>query len=456
MNKNNDDLLTGDLKSNLLRMSIPTMLGFMLQSVYDIVDIIWIGRISSSAVAGVTLFSTIFWMVDILNEIIGTSSISLISQGYGAKDQNKTSLAIEQTLVFKALVAVIAAIIMLLTIKPLLNIFSKDTVVIQSALSYGYIRIFFLPIMFSSYTVNTALRCLGDAKTPMKIMFVSSILNVILDPILMFETIPGTSIPGFNLGVLGAGIATVISTVVAFIIGFYILISGKGKIKIKIKNLFKLDFAVDKKLLTIGLPSGMEMLFRQFSGMITIYFVSDYGTNALAAVGIGNKLFNFAFMPLLGFAIGSSSIVGQCLGAENIGRAKETVKYSTLINVSLMCLITLVAFLFPSFIMKAFIKDLDVVAIGIPMIKIMTPALIASGVSMGLGSVFSGSGHNTPFMVSSLISRWGVQIPLIAIMVRVLNLPINYIWSTFLIANIVEVIVVYIFYKKGTWEHKRV
>lgn len=456
MNKNNDDLLTGDLKSNLLRMSIPTMLGFMLQSVYDIVDIIWIGRISSSAVAGVTLFSTIFWMVDILNEIIGTSSISLISQGYGAKDQNKTSLAIEQTLVFKALVAVIAAIIMLLTIKPLLNIFSKDTVVIQSALSYGYIRIFFLPIMFSSYTVNTALRCLGDAKTPMKIMFVSSILNVILDPILMFETIPGTSIPGFNLGVLGAGIATVISTVVAFIIGFYILISGKGKIKIKTKNLFKLDFAVDKKLLTIGLPSGMEMLFRQFSGMITIYFVSDYGTNALAAVGIGNKLFNFAFMPLLGFAIGSSSIVGQCLGAENIGRAKETVKYSTLINVSLMCLITLVAFLFPSFIMKAFIKDPYVVAIGIPMIKIMTPALIASGVSMGLGSVFSGSGHNTPFMVSSLISRWGVQIPLIAIMVRVLNLPINYIWSTFLIANIVEVIVVYIFYKKGTWEHKRV
>ncbi|MBU5591392.1 MATE family efflux transporter [Clostridium sp. MSJ-4] len=456
MTTDTNDLLTGDLKRNLLKMSIPTMLGFLLQSVYDIVDIIWIGRISSSAVAGVTLFSTIFWMVDILNEIIGTSSISLISQSYGSKDQNKTSLAIEQTLIFKALVAVIAAIIMLLTIKPLLNIFSKDTNVIQSALQYGYIRIFFLPIMFSSYTVNTALRCLGDAKTPMKIMIVSSILNVVLDPIFMFETIPGTSIPGLNLGVLGAGIATVISTVVAFIIGFYILISGKGKIKIKIKNIFKLDLEIDKKLLTIGLPSGVEMLFRQFSGMITIYFVSDYGTNALAAIGIGNKLFNFAFMPLLGFAIGSSSIVGQCLGAENISRAKETVKYSTLINISLMCLLTIMAFLFPSFIMKSFIKDPAVIDIGIPMIKIMTPALIASGVSMGLGSVFSGSGHNTPFMLSSLISRWGVQIPLIAIMVRVLKLPMNYIWSTFLIANIVEVIVVYVFYKKGTWEHKRV
>ncbi|WP_207706370.1 MATE family efflux transporter [Clostridium amazonitimonense] len=456
MTTDTNDLLTGDLKRNLLKMSIPTMLGFLLQSVYDIVDIIWIGRISSSAVAGVTLFSTIFWMVDILNEIIGTSSISLISQSYGSKDQNKTSLAIEQTLIFKALVAVIAAIIMLLTIKPLLNMFSKDTNVIQSALQYGYIRIFFLPIMFSSYTVNTALRCLGDAKTPMKIMIVSSILNVVLDPIFMFETIPGTSIPGLNLGVLGAGIATVISTVVAFIIGFYILISGKGKIKIKIKNIFKLDLEIDKKLLTIGLPSGVEMLFRQFSGMITIYFVSDYGTNALAAIGIGNKLFNFAFMPLLGFAIGSSSIVGQCLGAENISRAKETVKYSTLINISLMCLLTIMAFLFPSFIMKSFIKDPAVIDIGIPMIKIMTPALIASGVSMGLGSVFSGSGHNTPFMLSSLISRWGIQIPLIAIMVRVLKLPMNYIWSTFLIANIVEVIVVYVFYKKGTWEHKRV
>lgn len=456
MKNDNKELLTGNLKKNLLKMSIPTMLGFLLQAVYDIVDILWVGRISSSAVAGVTIFSTVFWLVEILNEIIGTSSISLISQSYGSNDEKKTRVIVEQTLTFKALVAIIAAAIMLVILKPLLHLFTEDPEVIKAALDYGYIRIFFLPILFSSFTVNTALRCLGDAKTPMKIMLIASVLNVILDPIFMFETIPWTNLPGLNMGVFGAGLATVISTVVAFMVGFNLLISGKAKIKIYFKQLFNLNWEIDKKLLTIGLPSGAEVLFRQLSGMATIYFVSIYGTKALAAVGIGNKLFGFAFMPLVGFAMGSSAIIGQCLGANNVARAKETARYATLINVSLMTLISIIAFIFPEFIMKGFIKDPEVIKVGIPMVRIMTPALIGAGVAMGLGSVFSGSGHNTPFMLSSVIARWGVQVPLLALMVLVLKLPIAYIWTSFLVADAVEMTIVYIAYKKGTWENKRV
>ncbi len=456
MENTSKELLEGDLRKNLLKMSIPTMLGFLLQAVYDIVDIIWIGRISSPAVAGVTVFSTIFWLVEVLNEIIGTSSISLISQSYGAGDEKRTRITIEQTITFKALVAIVAAVMMLFILKPLLRLFTQDDIVLKAALDYGYIRIFFLPIMFSSYTVNTALRCLGDAKTPMKIMIISSILNVVLDPIFMFKTIPGTSLPGFNMGVFGAALATVISTVIAFLIGFNLLMSGKGKIKLNFKDLFKLNWEIDKKLLTIGLPSGVEVLFRQLSGMATIYFVSTYGTNALAAIGIGNKLFGFAFMPLVGFGMGSSAIVGQCLGANDVKRAKETARYATLINVVCMVSLSALALIFPGGIMRAFIKDSEVIAVGIPMIRIMTPALIGAAVAMGLGSVFSGSGHNTPFLLSSLIARWGVQIPLLALMVYAFKLPMAYIWSSFLIADAVEMIIVYGFYKKGTWETKRV
>ena len=110
-NVENNELLTGDLKKNLLRISIPTMFGFALQAIYDMVDMIWIGRISASAVAGVTIFSTVFWLVAVLNEIIGSSSISLITQSYGRKDIQRTRIVVEQTLTFKALVAIISAII---------------------------------------------------------------------------------------------------------------------------------------------------------------------------------------------------------------------------------------------------------------------------------------------------------------------------------------------------------
>ncbi len=148
-------------------MSFPTMLGFVLQAVYDMVDMIWVGRISASAVAGVTIFSTVFWLVTVLNEVIGTSSISLITQSYGKKDIERTRKIVEQTLTFKALVAIVSALIISVVLKPLLSFFTTDDIVLKAALDYGYIRMFFLPIMFSSYSVNTALRCLGDAKPPL-------------------------------------------------------------------------------------------------------------------------------------------------------------------------------------------------------------------------------------------------------------------------------------------------
>lgn len=457
MSKNDSpELLQGNILDNLLKMSIPTMLGFVFQSVYDIIDIIWIGRISASAVAGVTIFATIFWLVEVLNEIIGTSSISIISQSYGSGDEKRTRLAVEQTLTFKALVAVIASLIIIIILKPLLHFFSSDQEVLKAALDFGYIRIFFLPIMFSSYTVNTALRCLGDAKRPMIFMAIAAVLNIILDPIFMFKTIPFINLPGFNLGVFGAGLATVISISFSFIVGFYILMSGKTKIKPSIKGLFKLNKEIDWKLVTIGLPSGFEVLLRNLSGLVTLKLVSLYGTSAVAAIGIGNRLFGFAFMPLVGFAMGSSAIVGQCLGGHDINRAKSTVKEAVIINVGLMTIISLAALIFPQTIMAIFIDSPDVIQAGIPMLRIVTPGLIASGIFMGLGSVFSGSGHNIPFLISSIVARWGIQVPLLFVIVKLLHLPIAFVWLSYLMAELVELVVIYISYHKGTWESKRV
>lgn len=456
MDQNNNELLTGDLRKNLLKISIPTMLGFVLQAVYDIVDMIWIGRISAAAVAGVTIFSTIFWIVSVLNEIIGSSSISLVSQSYGSGYHDRTVKVVEQTLTFKALVAIIAAVIMLFILEPLLGFFTDEANVMKAALDYGYIRIFFLPIMFSSYSVNTSLRCLGDAKTPMYIMIVASIVNILLDPLFMFSHFPGTNIPGLNLGVFGAGLATVISTIVAFTLGFVILIRGTDKMKITLRGLFSLDWGIDKKLLTIGLPAGIEVLSRNLASVFTLKFVSQYGTNTVAAMGIGGRLFNFAFMPIFGIVMGSSTIVGQCLGAENLERAKDTAKFSALLNFIMMSIVSIIAILFPRQVMRIFIDDVNVIEVGKSMIQIMIPALALGGAAMGLGSVFPGSGHNLPLLLSSLISRWGVQVPLLYLVTRVLNLSVLYVWGSFIVADAVEMLIVFISYKRGTWETKRV
>lgn len=449
-------LLEGSITRNLFSIAAPTMLGFMFQMFYDLVDMMWIGRISAKAVAGVTIFSTMFWIVNVLNEIIGVSSISLISQSFGKGDEDRTSLCIEQTLTFKALVAVVAGIIFTLILRPMLSFFTNDIEVFNAALDYGYIRIFFLPIMFSSYTVNTAFRCVGDAKKPMIIMIIAAILNIILDPILMFDTIPGTSIPGFGLGVFGAALATVISITVTFVVGFSFILSNKTKVKINPRRLLKLNFEIDKKLLTIGLPTGAENLLRNLVGIVTLKFVAIYGTDAVAAMGIGNRLFGFAFMPLLGLGMGSSSIVGQCLGGEALKRAKSTATYAALYGGIMMILVSILTYIFPAEIMEIFIKDESVIAIGIPMLRIITPGLIMASVMMGYGSVFSGSGYNFPYLISSIAGRWGGQIPLLFIAVYVLKLPLMWVWISFLVSDFIEMLVIVYSYKVGKWETMRV
>src|SRR5699024_2042612 len=121
---------------------------------------------------------------------------------------------------------------------------------------------------------------------------------------------------------------------------------------------------IDKKLLTIGLPSGIEVLMRNLSGVALLKFVSMYGTDTVAAVGIGTRLFSFAFMPIVGIVMGASTIIGQNLGANNIDRAKDTAKFAALVNIIMMGALAIISQLFPAQIMRIFIKDPNVIKIG--------------------------------------------------------------------------------------------
>ena len=450
------DLTKGNIAKNLLIVSIPTMFGFFAQTLYDLIDMIWIGKISAQAVAGVAIFSTIFWLADIFNEIIGISAISLISQSYGAGQTDKTKQMIEQSIFFKMIVSIIMAIILITVLKPLSLFFSNEPIVIRNILDYGIIRSLFLPFMFSSFSVNTAMRCTGDARHPMIIMTGTALLNTILDPILMFETIPGTSLPGLGMGIKGAAIATVFSTFVAFSVGMFILLTGRSYVKISFSGLFRLTKENIKKLSIIGLPTGLEMFFRQGGQLLLLKFVSLYGTYALATFGIGMRLFNLVFLPLLGLTMGGSAVAGQNLGANQINRTHQTALWAALLGTIITSIIAAVTVIFPEQIIQLFINQSQVIEIGKNMIYIIAPGFIAVALSLGLNTVFAGSGYNLPYLLSGIVSRWFFQIPYSALVVYIFRLPISYIWVGFLVAEFIEMLVILIYYRQGKWKETRV
>lgn len=450
------DLTKGSIYRNLIYMAVPTMLGFLSQTLYDIVDLIWIGRISGFAVASVTIVMTIIWVTDVINEIIGVSAISLISQNYGREDYPMAARAIGQSIFFKMVMASLVAVVFYVALDPLARIFTSDAATLKNIHDYGYIRIATLPILFALFSTVTALRSIGESKKQMIIMSGSALLNIILDPILMFETVPFLGISGFGLGVFGAALATVISNVVALVMGLYYLFRGNDQIRLHVQDFIQFDWPMDKKLLTIGLPMGVENFLRNLSGIVILKFVSSYGPEVIAVMGVGNRLIGFLVMPLLGLSMGGSAIVGQNLGKGNIERTRQTARASAMFGMAVMTAVALFALADPSRIMRLFIFEDAIVQTGLSMVRIVVVSLIFNAVSFGISSCFMGSGYNFPYSVSSIVSKWGFQIPIMYLILQRHPENPNLIWYGFLVAALVEMLINLYYYRKGTWIEKRV
>lgn len=452
----NTDLATGPINKQILHLAMPTMYGMMFQAFYDIVDMIWIGFISPAAVASTTIFITLFWILEVLNEVVGTSSVSMISQYHGNHDTERTRLAAEQTIIFKILLATVGAIIMALLLEPAYRMYSDDPQVIRYGLEYGFIRIAFIPVFFSSYSVNTIFRCTGDAKTPMYLLTGAAIINIILDPLLMFDVIPGTSIPGLGWGMAGAAIATVTAMTFSFVVGFSLLLAGKAPIRIHFKGLFRLNKELDYKLMTVGLPSGVNLCFRNIVTFIILKLVAIYGTEAIAVLGIATRIYQFGIMPALGIQNGSGIIVGHSLGANDAQRAQEAVRLTTRDCMLFTGVLAVIVVLFPGKLLGLFMGGASVSVESSTLLVVMGICMMICASMSGFGAAFYGSGENRPILYSSLLGQWCFQVPYALIVTLVLHLPVTWLWFAYLVGDCSEALARRYFYRRGDWMKKRV
>lgn len=433
---------------------MPTMYGMLFTSLYDIVDMFYIGMIGSEAVASVTIYLALFWALEILNEIVGTSSVSLLSRSWGSGERERTRRIAEQTFVFKALLGTLGALLLMATMPLLFRVFTADQAVLAHGLQYGYVRTLFVPIFFSSYTVNTILRSVGDAKTPMYLLLITAILNVVLDPILMFDTIPLTSIPGLGWGMAGAALATGISYLVAFAVGFFYLLSGRAPLAIHLKGIFRLDWELDTRLLAIGLPSGLNMLLKSVVGFVFLRLVAVYGTMAIAAVGVASRIYHFAAMPSGGLAMGSGILVGQRLGSGAVDEARSISLLSAANGILFSLPLIAILMLFPSQVFGLFLSGAGAVGReAVLLVRIYALCLIPLAINGGLGSAFYGSGHVRPVLYSFLASGYLVQLPYALAVTLLFKLPLSWLWAAYLLGDVVECLMRYWWFREGKWAH---
>jgi putative MATE family efflux protein len=441
------DITEGNVLKNVLYMGIPSMIGFGAQTIYALTDIYWVGRLGTAQVAALTMFAAVAWILGSTNQIVGTGSVALISRRYGERQYEATRDVIRQTLLLKFSLAAIMAAIGLLIVPFIIRFMSDDPEVHGYAIQYGDIFFYGLPFMFSSYTVYTALRGVGDAPKAMYIMLMSTVLNMGMDPLFIF---------GFHMGVSGAALATVLSATIAVVVGLVVLASGRSNITVSILHKFHPRLSLMMQILKIGIPAGINGLMRSVAHWYVTTLVATFGTLVVAAYGFSIRIMELGILFGVGLELGASAIVGQNLGAKKKDRAHEAVVKATLLVMILTGILAFFEFVFAEQILGLFTRDPGVIATGITLVRLLVIAQVMIAMHIVMSSAFWGSGNTWPPTVIAGIIEWGVQIPMILFAIHVLHTTEMGVWWSMFIAASIEVLLTFTWFQRGHWKHTEV
>ena len=446
----NDVLINGSIPRSIFVLALPLLVRAVLQSLQSVVDIFWVGKLGPTSLAAVAMASTVIMAFFPLLIGIGTGTIALISRAIGAKNQYAADNAATQSMIIALFTALILCIIGITFSEPLLRLLqAKGDVLEQGTL---YLKILLLggittTLLFLGCAI---LQGAGNATTPMKIMSLSVIANIILDPILIFGLIGAP-----RLEVKGAAIATILAQALGCVAILYILLKGKSHIHIKFSQ-FKIRLKTMWQIIKIGVPSSIQMLSRNLMSMILIAIVASFGTYAIAAYGIGMRLRMIVLLPAFSFGTASAVLVGQNLGAKNPHRAKMCAWCATIINAAIMLCIGILFFIFAENIIRLFNNNPEVIAVGGNYLRITSLFFPTIALGVVLGRSLMGAGNTIPPMIITIITLWAIQIPLALILPRYTNLGISGIWWAIVSASTIQGLLISIWFQKGHWKKKEI
>ena len=449
MNKNNKSelILNGSIYKVLFSLSIPIMINSLIQTLYNLVDGIWVSKISSVHFAATSFVWPINFLFIALGIGLSIAGTSLLSQLIGANKLKDAKEYANQLIVISFIISVLFSIIGYL-ISPYIIKAMGGT---GDLANYGniYLRISFLdiPFMFLFFNINSIMTSQGDTVTPTVLSGISAIMNVILDPIFIFT---------LNMGIAGAAWATLISRAFLTIVGFYMLFKYDNKIKPNFKG-FKFNKDILKELSIVGLPasigqSGAALGFIALNG-----FIVSYGTATMAAFGMVNRVTSLIMQPSMGIGAALTAVVGQNMGAGKLDRVVEAFKKATKITLIIGSIGAIFIFLFSKETVNFFIQskdDPEVITQGITYMKYVAFSMPLMGMFSVLQGIFQGSG-NTKYSMAMEISRlWFVRLPMILWFKYFTNFGSSGIWFSMSFSNLIVCIYGYWIYRRNGWKNR--
>jgi len=446
--KQKADYTEGSIFQSIMKMGIPSMIGFLAGHIYHMVDMFWVSRLpdGETAVAAVTIFANVAWVFFSINMLVGPGSVAVISRRYGEKKFNEAETAIKETYLLKFIFGSVIGILGYFFVEDIVYFAGARGETIELSAQYG--RILFLGMGFSlcTYSVYTALRGVANPNLAMGLMLGSTMLNIILDPLLIF------GYWGFPaMGVVGAAIASVVSYTVTLMVGVGIFFTNKTNVKLHFRSKVPMSITTMTKILKIGVPAWFGSLSFSGARLAVMPMIAIFGNSVIAAYGVGMTIAAIGIAILVGIGLGLGSLIGHNLGAGKKERAKKTADQAILLSIGIMLVVSALIAYFARPIMEIYFDNPDTVQVGVNLLQIMAIGFPFTGIYLMLEQVYGGVGLNRPAMVVSVGHSWVLEIPAIYIFTQILNYNQDIVWWTITAATFVSAIGFYWYYRKGQW-----
>lgn len=440
----------GSLRRSLLRLAGPMFASALLQNTQSLIDLFWVGRLGPASVAALALSGTVLFLMWPLVMGLSVGTVALVARHTGADRPDKAAAAAGQSLVLAVLAGGVVGAGGILALRHLLTLIGPEPEI--AVLAGHYLNISFGGIftVFLLAVSTSAMQGAGNALLPMTGMILANLVNLVLDPILIF------GLPGLPaMGVSGAAWATVIAQAVACMVVTGSLFRGIPRLKVTRADLrMQLHLAV--AIFRIGIFSSAQMLARSLMAFALFRIVATCGTAVVAGYGIGMRFHQIILLPCFVLGNASAALVGQNLGASRPDRAARAAWLAAGIGMGLNLVTAVAMMLFAGPMTAFFSSDPAVVAVGIGYLRRVSIFYVFAALGIILGRSMNGAGDTVPTMLITIITLWGVQVPLAYYLAGIIEPATTGVWWSIAIANTLNGLITAIWFSIGRWKRKKV
>jgi len=444
------DFTTGSLNRAILLLAIPMVLEMVLESLFAVVDVFWVSQLGADAVATVGLTESLLTLVGAVGLGLSLSTTAMVARRIGEKDPTGAAVAGAQAVFIGFGVSFLAGIPCFFYGPELLRLMGASPQVVAAGSGYARIALGGSGALLFLYLNNAIFRGAGDAAIAMRLLWVANIINLVLDPCLIFGLGPFP-----KLGVTGAALATFTGRSIGVLYQFYRLLRGTERIRI-LRSQLRANWHVLLRLLRVSLTGIVQFAIAQTSWIGLVRIISVFGSDALAGYTIAIRILIFAMMPSWGLSNAAATLVGQNLGARKPERAQISVWRTGFYNMVFLGTIGVLFLIFATPTVRLFTRDPAVVPLAAAALRLFSYGNIGYAYGMVMMQAFNGAGDTVTPTVVNFLGYWLLEIPLAYFLASRAGMQANGVYISIVIAECAIAGAGVLLFRRGRWKGQKI